>query len=1517
MKKKIIDKISLKVLYLEDSPRDVEIIRELLIDAGYDLSMDCAEKKKEFTSLLHSNTYDVILSDFKLPGFDAHGALKLTKDIYPEVPFICVSGSIGEETAIELIKQGAVDYILKDRLVRLPLAIRRSLDESKEKKSRQQAEEALHESEEKFRKIFKDHAAVKLLIDSESGEIIDANNSAAVYYGWNCEELKRMKINQINILTPEEVKMEMQKVISQKRVQFEFKHRRKDGSIRDVEVFSSNISIGNKNVLHSIVHDITERKQAEKQVALITHTLKSVAECVSVTDLNDRVLFVNNAFLKTYGYSEHEILGKNIDVVRSPNNPPETTRGILAATLAGGWSGELMNRTKDGRDFPVSLSTSFVRDEQGQDIALVGIATDISERKLAEDKLQESEERYKALFERSLDLVYVFDFEGNFIDANDAALNLLGYKKEEIGSLNFASLLSEDQLPLAFKVTQEIKETGIQKNLVEFKLRCRDGEEVYVESKGSAIISNGITVAVQSIARNITERKHTEEKLSKSEEKYRSIFENVQDVYYETLLDGTILEVSPSIEFISKGQYHRTDLIGKSMFEFYPDAKDRDTILAAMQKTGSVTDLEVQLKNRDGSFIPCSISAKMSFNAEGRPEKIIGSMHDITERKRAEEEIQQSEIKFRNLFNNAEVGMFRTRLDGSEIIEFNEKYLKILHYTREEITGKPSVNMWADKREREKMVQILNAEGRVTDFEFDLLTKQGEVRRCIASLRSYRDMGILEGSIYDITERKRAEKELQWKTAFLEAQVNSSIDGVLVVDSQGKKILQNQKCIDLWKIPQNIVEQNEDAAQVQYVMNRAKYPEQFVEKVTHLYTHPHEISHDEIEFKDGMFLDRYSAPVLGQDGTNYGRIWTFRDITERKHAEDSLQESELRFRSLYENSTIGLYRTTPDGKIILANPTLVEILGYSSFEELAARNLEEEGFEPSYKRKHFIEKIELNGEVKSLESAWNRQDGSTVYVRESAQAIRDPDGKTLYYDGTVEDITERKRAEEELIKNETLLRTAVENLPMIFYMIDLNGIFNLSIGAGLKGLGLAPNQVVGQSAFDIYKDHPEIITSIKKSIAGENTYFESNVSGSTYINFVVPYSLDKRKLTGLIGVALDITDRKQLEEQMRQMQKLEGLGTLAGGIAHDFNNILGIILGYNTSIKRFKDDPKKLDLAVETITKAVQRGKTLVQSILTFARKTETTFGAVNVNDVVIEIMTMILETFPKTLTYSQNFDKAIPYINADRSQLHQALLNLCVNARDAMPKGGVLTINTRMVSVVSLRNRHPDAAGSSYVCIEVSDTGEGMSEEIQKRIFEPFFTTKGIGKGTGLGLAVVFGVIQSHKGFIDVESDLGNLPAGKAGGTTFRLYLPASQVAEPISEKEEETLESIPGGTETLLVVEDEEMLLIPLQITLVEKGYKVLSAKDGVEALKIYQEKKNDIALVLTDLGLPNISGLEVCNKIKKINPNQHVILASGYIDPNMKSELLKTRIQHFLYKPYDFKIVLNMVRGVLDEK
>jgi PAS domain S-box-containing protein len=645
------------------------------------------------------------------------------------------------------------------------------------------------------------------------------------------------------------------------------------------------------------------------------------------------------------------------------------------------------------------------------------------------------------------------------------------------------------------------------------------------------------------------------------------------------------------------------------------------------------------------------------------------------------------------------------------------------------------------------------------------------------------------------------------------------------------------------------------------------------------------------------------------------------DITERKRAEEELRESEKKFRKLLESTPLPLCYVNKDGVITFRNERFVKVFGYTESEVPTLA----EWWMNAYPENNYRTWV-----VQNWESAVRRASETGTDIESEVYHVTCKNGsvREIIISGitindnflsTFVDITERKRAEEALRESESRFRITFDYAPVGISLTKIDGSFVQANNALCKMLGYSQEELLTKSFYDI--SHPEDIelskSMVAKAIDGEGLIlgFEKRYIGKDGQTIWVENSSsllrdNKEKPLYFIVQTINITGRKQLEEGLRQMQKLEGLGTLAGGIAHDFNNILGIILAYITSTNRFKDDTKKLDLAVNTIVKAVERGKTLVQQILMFARKTETSYGAVNVNDVVMEIVNMIYEMFPKTVTCSQNFDKSIPYINADRSQLHQVLMNLCINSRDAMPKGGVLGINTRMVSVASLRAQHPDADGSSYVCIEVSDSGEGMTEETRKRIFEPFFTTKDIGKGTGLGLSVVFGVIQAHKGFIDVESELDK-------GTTFRLYLPTSQAAMPLSIKEEITLEEMLGGTETLLIVEDEEMLLMSLQIVLIDKGYKVLSAKDGLKALKIYQERKNDIALVLTDLGLPKMNGMEVCQRIKTINPNEHVILATGYLDPEMKSEFLKAGIQHFLYKPYDLRQVLKVIREVLDGK
>ena len=378
---------------------------------------------------------------------------------------------------------------------------------------------------------------------------------------------------------------------------------------------------------------------------------------------------------------------------------------------------------------------------------------------------------------------------------------------------------------------------------------------------------------------------------------------------------------------------------------------------------------------------------------------------------------------------------------------------------------------------------------------------------------------------------------------------------------------------------------------------------------------------------------------------------------------------------------------------------------------------------------------------------------------------------------------------------------------------------------------------------------------------------------------------------------------------MLQAQKIQSIGTLAGGIAHDFNNILAIILIYASLLEQRALSREKILEGSRAITRAVDRGKELVRQILTFARKTEVDFKPINVVELIYELLSMLRQTFPKVITFIENIDKDNPFIFGDRAQVHQVILNLFVNARDAMPNGGSITIAVEKQTKDIVQNIFSDAEQDSYVCISVTDTGEGMDAPTLQRIFDPFFTTKEIGKGTGLGLAVVYGVMQSHRGFVDVESTPGH-------GTTFRLFFPIPIANERTMDVSKAVESFQVGGTETILFVEDEELLLESVGQILESKGYTVYTAQDGNEAVKIYAQREKEIDLVLTDFGLPGITGKEEFKKLKEINPDVKVILASGFFEPNIKSELLKAGAKGIIQKPYVPDDILRIIRTVLDK-
>jgi two-component system, cell cycle sensor histidine kinase and response regulator CckA len=385
-------------------------------------------------------------------------------------------------------------------------------------------------------------------------------------------------------------------------------------------------------------------------------------------------------------------------------------------------------------------------------------------------------------------------------------------------------------------------------------------------------------------------------------------------------------------------------------------------------------------------------------------------------------------------------------------------------------------------------------------------------------------------------------------------------------------------------------------------------------------------------------------------------------------------------------------------------------------------------------------------------------------------------------------------------------------------------------------------------------------------------------------------------------------ERRALEAQLLQAQKMESIGTLVVGLAHNLNNILAIIMGYSSRLERNPDDSTKVMQSVTAINHAVRRGAGLIQQLIGVTTKSNLQYSTVDINALLDELMRMVMEVFPKTIGFVQHLDTIKPKISAEQNQLHQALLNMLLNSRDAMPDGGTITISTQTVSSASLKGKFPNLQEGPYVRIAVADSGEGMDEETLRHIFEPFFTTRDRATFTGLGLSVVYGIVTSHKGFIDVNSKPGE-------GTTISLFFPAEPLPEGAIVSDASPTPVAKGGPETILVVEDEEMLRTLVSEVLTRSGYTVLFAFDGDQALRVFDAHRNQINLVLLDLGLPKRSGDEVLLELRKRDPGVKVVFSTGYVKKERSQELLSLGAQGVVFKPYTVSDMLATIRYVLD--
>lgn len=437
--------------------------------------------------------------------------------------------------------------------------------------------------------------------------------------------------------------------------------------------------------------------------------------------------------------------------------------------------------------------------------------------------------------------------------------------------------------------------------------------------------------------------------------------------------------------------------------------------------------------------------------------------------------------------------------------------------------------------------------------------------------------------------------------------------------------------------------------------------------------------------------------------------------------------------------------------------------------------------------------------------------------------------------------------------------------------------------------------------------HPNIPFVFVSGTIGEEAAIESLRNGAT--DYVLKDRLS-RLVPAVMRALADTKNRanyEQMEKQLREAQRLEAIGTLAGGVAHDFNNLLTIISGNISLLKLGSDQPSRVLAVAETIDRAVQRGSELVRGLLVFARQGETRLTLTDIAKQLHDTVAMLRATLPENITISQRYSPNLPEILADPAQIDRIFINLLTNARDAMPDGGTITITVDAVQAGPFPDQ-PKEVAKQYLKIEVTDTGIGMEESVRQHIFEPFFTTKPSGKGTGLGLPVVYGLMQNHKGFVDVNSEPGV-------GTTFTLFLPVPSPGERGVVQESEPLPIRSSGSETILVVEDEADVAKFLETLFGLSGYKVLLAKESQEALDLFAERREEIHLVFSDVDLAKVDGFALCTRLKELQPSLKVILTSGHIDRSIEQRQKQYGIDAFVPKPYNPQELVRRVRAALD--